>query len=64
MKYKCWTIGAMTFFLFGCGQPGPLYLPKNKPPVYVPPEKNEDSATEQKTENKAEKTETDKLNQQ
>lgn len=25
------------FFLTGCGQMGPLYLPDQKPPIYVPP---------------------------
>lgn len=26
------------FLVSACGQPGPLYLPTDKPPVYVPPE--------------------------
>jgi predicted small lipoprotein YifL len=35
--------------LSGCGQPGPLYLPKDQPPVYAKPEpkvegKNEETA--------------------
>lgn len=27
---------SIVFFLTGCGQMGPLYLPDQKPPVYIP----------------------------
>lgn len=27
---------SIVFFLTGCGQVGPLYLPDQKPPVYIP----------------------------
>lgn len=27
---------SLVFFLTGCGQMGPLYLPDQKPPVYIP----------------------------
>ncbi|MFZ0219899.1 MAG: lipoprotein [Candidatus Aquirickettsiella sp.] len=27
---------SIVFFLNGCGQMGPLYLPDQKPPVYIP----------------------------
>lgn len=27
---------SIVFFLAGCGQMGPLYLPDQKPPVYIP----------------------------
>lgn len=27
---------SIVFFLTGCGQMGPLYLPYQKPPVYIP----------------------------
>ncbi|TLY48091.1 MAG: lipopeptide [Gammaproteobacteria bacterium] len=27
---------SMLFFLTGCGQMGPLYLPDQKPSVYIP----------------------------
>ncbi len=29
---------SLYLLLSACGQPGPLYLPTDKPPVYVPPE--------------------------
>jgi len=34
--------------LSGCGQPGPLYLPGDKPPIYVPPEAQPETKTEPK----------------
>lgn len=36
-KYYLGFIG-LVLVLTACGQPGPLYLPTDKPPVYVPPE--------------------------
>lgn len=33
-----------------CGQPGPLYLPTDKPPVYVPPEEQAQKAGENQSE--------------
>jgi predicted small lipoprotein YifL len=47
----------ITFLLLGllsaCGQPGPLYLPTDKPPVYVAPDK------ESKAQEEAPKAESD-----
>lgn len=36
--------------LSACGQPGPLYLPADKPPVYVPPEEHVKDEPEGKQE--------------
>ncbi len=33
-----------------CGQPGPLYLPTDKPPIYVPPAEQTKIETEAKPE--------------
>lgn len=32
----CTLYLSIVFFLTGCGQMGPLYLPDQKPPVYIP----------------------------
>jgi predicted small lipoprotein YifL len=37
--------------LTGCGQPGPLYLPTDKPPVYVEPEAENKAKDEAKESN-------------
>lgn len=38
MKTTCITL-LLLGLLSACGQPGPLYLPTDKPPVYVAPDK-------------------------
>ena len=47
----------LSFTLSGCGQPGPLYLPTDKPPIYVAPEENtqsDEEVSKPKTENQPE----------
>lgn len=34
--YRPFFYLSIVFFLVGCGQMGPLYLPGQKPPVYIP----------------------------
>lgn len=46
-KITCIKLLGLVIALISCGQPGPLYLPTDKPPVYVPPEElsNEEAET-------------------
>ncbi|WP_411725289.1 LPS translocon maturation chaperone LptM [Methyloglobulus sp.] len=38
MKDYRFALFLLCLVLPGCGQPGPLYLPSDKPPIYVEPE--------------------------
>ncbi|MEQ1738648.1 MAG: lipoprotein [Methyloglobulus sp.] len=38
MKDYSFTLVLLSLMLSACGQPGPLYLPTDKPPVYVEPD--------------------------
>jgi predicted small lipoprotein YifL len=38
MKYLSFTLLSFCLLVSGCGQPGPLYLPTDKPPIYVEPD--------------------------
>ncbi|MEQ1543494.1 lipoprotein [Methyloglobulus sp.] len=53
MKDHSYPLFLFCLLIAGCGQPGPLYLPTNKPPVYVEPdaepETNKDAAPKQET---------------
>jgi len=44
MKNHHFAILLAGLILAGCGQPGPLYLPKNKPPAHVGPDASEADA--------------------
>ena len=48
MKSNCWPCAMLILIISGCGQPGPLYLPKDKPPVYVAPDPKTESSPEDK----------------
>ncbi len=39
-NFSAWFFVGLLYLLAlsACGQPGPLYLPNNKPPIYVEPE--------------------------
>jgi predicted small lipoprotein YifL len=50
MKHPSLALLLFTF-LTACGQPGPLYLPTDKPPIYVEPEP-ETTDVETETEKK------------
>lgn len=52
MKDYRYPLFLLCLLLSGCGQPGPLYLPTNKPPIYVEPD------AEPEAENTAPKQET------
>lgn len=54
MKMKCITlvIAPLLLQLAGCGQPGPLYLPKDAPSVYDAP-KPAEAEVDKNDENKA-----------
>jgi predicted small lipoprotein YifL len=52
MKDYRYPLFLVCLLLSGCGQPGPLYLPTNKPPVYVEPDaelETKDTASKQET---------------
>lgn len=52
MKNTGFALYFVLSLLSGCGQPGPLYLPTNKPPMYVEPEaepETKDAAPKQET---------------
>jgi predicted small lipoprotein YifL len=49
-KITCIKLLGWVIALIGCGQPGPLYLPTDKPPVYVPPEELTKEEAETKTD--------------
>lgn len=53
MKDNHLTFLLMGLILSGCGQPGPLYLPTDKPPTQVRSEASE-ADTEKKTQDKPE----------
>jgi predicted small lipoprotein YifL len=36
--YHCLFLLLLATVITGCGQPGPLYLPTEKPPIHVEPE--------------------------
>jgi predicted small lipoprotein YifL len=38
MKNTGFALYLLCSLLYGCGQPGPLYLPTSKPPIYVEPD--------------------------
>ncbi len=58
-KFYLGLIGLVTI-LTACGQPGPLYLPTDKPPVYVPPEEQTKQESDTKPElNKETKPQTE-----
>lgn len=38
MKDTSFALFLFASILSGCGQPGPLYLPTDKPPIYVEPD--------------------------
>jgi predicted small lipoprotein YifL len=52
MKDPSYALFLFCLLLVGCGQPGPLYLPTNKPPIYVEPDVEpevKDAAPKQET---------------
>jgi predicted small lipoprotein YifL len=38
MRNTCFAVYLFCALLSGCGQPGPLYLPTDKPPIYAEPD--------------------------
>ena len=44
------SVFATVSVLSACGQPGPLYLPTDKPPIYVAPTESTQQETESKPE--------------
>jgi predicted small lipoprotein YifL len=38
MKDYSFTLVLLSLILSACGQPGPLYLPTDKPPIYAEPD--------------------------
>ena len=51
MKTTCISL-LLLGLLSACGQPGPLYLPTDKPPVYVAPDKETKAKDEASKETK------------
>ena len=46
MKYSYLALFLIGSILTGCGQPGPLYLPTDKPPIYVEPDEKPEAKEE------------------
>jgi predicted small lipoprotein YifL len=47
-----WLMVSAILLLNACGQPGPLYLPSQKPPIHVEPERQKNETKTKQDENK------------